>query len=102
MSVAPATKKSQGTLVEEALVQYGSIDSVDLIDIGINLADPSFDEACTRGSLRYSDYFLSYVLFCMRACVFQTLVGVMWRQVNAKASLAPSIEGAPLEVMVSV
>ena len=77
--MAPATKKSQGALVEEALVQYGSTDSLDLIDIGINLADPSFDEACTRGSLRYSDCFFSYVLFCMRACVFQALVAVMWR-----------------------
>lgn len=44
MSVAAATKKSQGSLVEEALIQYGSTDSLDLIDIGINLADPSFDE----------------------------------------------------------
>ena len=49
MSVAAATKKSQGALVEEALAQYGETTSWNLIDIGINLADPSFDEVGLHG-----------------------------------------------------
>ena len=51
MSTSTSTKKSQGTLVEEALQQYGDTSSLELIDIGINLADPSFDEVrCCRKS----------------------------------------------------
>ena len=42
--MSAAGKKSQGTLTEEALQQYGDTSSHDLIDIGINLADPSFDQ----------------------------------------------------------
>ena len=49
MSVAAAAKKSQGALVEEALAQYGETTSWNLIDIGINLADPSFDEVGLHG-----------------------------------------------------
>ena len=47
--MAAATKKGQGALVEDALVQFGETTSFDLIDIGINLADPSFDEVCIHG-----------------------------------------------------
>ena len=47
--VMSAAKKSQGSLVEEALVQYGDTSMLDLIDIGINLADPSFDEVNIQG-----------------------------------------------------
>ncbi len=42
--MSAAGKKSQGTLTEEALQQYGDTSSHVLIDIGINLADPSFDQ----------------------------------------------------------
>lgn len=53
MSASSRTKKSQGTLVDEALQQYGDTSSLELIDIGINLADPSFDEVrcCKKSSL---------------------------------------------------
>lgn len=53
MSASSRTKKSQGTLVDEALQQYGDTSSLELIDIGINLADPSFDEVrcCKKASL---------------------------------------------------
>ena len=51
MSASTISKKSQGTLVEEALQQYGDTSSLELIDIGINLADPSFDEVrCCKES----------------------------------------------------
>ena len=54
MSVAG--KKSQGTLAEEALQQYGDTSSHDLIDIGINLADPSFDQVtAVQGSIIFTD-----------------------------------------------
>lgn len=45
-TMAASAKKSPGALTEEALHQYGDTSSLDLIDIGINLADPSFDEVC--------------------------------------------------------
>jgi hypothetical protein len=44
MSASASAKKSQGQLVEDALQQYGDTSTFDLIDIGINLADPSFDQ----------------------------------------------------------
>ena len=44
MSASASAKKTQGELVEDALQQYGDTSSLDLIDIGINLADPSFDQ----------------------------------------------------------
>ncbi len=60
--VMSAAKKSQGALVEEAVVQYGDTSSLDLIDIGINLADPSFDEVCIQ-SYSHPDHDVSCMLF---------------------------------------
>ena len=44
MSASASAKKTHGELVEDALQQHGDTSSLDLIDIGINLADPSFDQ----------------------------------------------------------
>ena len=60
--VMSAAKKSQGALVEDAVAQYGDTSMLDLIDIGINLTDPSFDEVCIQSFL-YSHHQFLCMLF---------------------------------------
>lgn len=43
---AAAAKLSQGELVEAALLKHGDAPTYPLVDIGANLADPAFNEAC--------------------------------------------------------
>ena len=48
---AAAAKLSQGELAEAALLTYSDAPAHPLIDIGANLADPAFDQACMPGRL---------------------------------------------------